>query len=97
MLLWMSSSGAALSDSQVEDELFFCVMLFSDGEALFAVLPKGTVMVFHIHAWISRPVPMGDPLWVGAQVPLSCFIRWLFEHNGTRWIVFPIRCDSPGE
>lgn len=39
MLSWISAFGSALSGSQVEDELFFCVVLLSYGEDVFAELP----------------------------------------------------------
>lgn len=55
MFSWISASGAARSDSEVEDELFSCVVkLFSHGEALFDELPKSTEMVSGTCAWVSR-------------------------------------------
>lgn len=39
MLSWSSAFESALNGSQVEDELFFCVVLLSYGEDVFAELP----------------------------------------------------------
>lgn len=55
MFSWISASGAALSDNEVEDELFSCVVtLFSHGETSFDELPKSTEMVSGTCAWVSR-------------------------------------------
>lgn len=82
-----------MSDSPEEQLFFWVVMLFSWG---LQSCPKAQRWCFaSALGFQGQEAPVSERLWAAAQVPPGCFLSWLFIHKGDRWIVFPVRCDSP--
>lgn len=93
MFSCISAAGATVSDSPEEQLFFWVVMLFSWG---LQSCPKAQRWCFaSALGFQGQAAPVSERLWAAAQVPPGCFLSWLFIHKGDRWIVFPVRCDSP--